>query len=190
MRVAGLMLAGALLAACGTTQPANPDAGHLNVAVRALHEGQVVDSVPCLQADLPEHHTHVHVGVYVDGIAVKVPAGIGVGKPWGFDNTGFLTNGSCFAWLHTHDTTGVIHIATPGSTAFTLGQLFQVWGQPLSTAGAFDYKGTLAVLVNGRRNDGDPTAIALTPLENIVLELGKPPATPPPSLYNFGSLQK
>lgn len=191
MRNAGLMLAGVLLAACGTTTTAaNPDATHLNVAVRVLHEGQVVDGVPCLRADLPEHHMHVHVGVYVDGIAVKVPAGIGVGKPWGFDNTGFLTNGSCFAWLHTHDTTGVIHIATPELIVFRLGQLFQLWGQPLSTSGAFDYKGTLAVLVNGRRHDGDPGTIAFTPFENIVLELGKPPAVPPPGLYDFGALQK
>ena len=185
-----MVLAGLVLAACGSTSAANPDAAHLNVAVRELREGQVVDSVPCLRADLPEHHTHVHVGVYVDGVAVKVPAGIGVGRPWGFDNTGFLTNGSCFAWLHTHDTTGVIHIATPELTVFTLEQIFEVWGQPLGAGGAFNYNGALAVLVNGRRHDGDPRTIAFTPLENIVLELGKPPAVPPASLYDFSSLQK
>jgi len=190
VRLTGLMLAGVMLAACGTTTAANPDAAHLNVAVRDLREGQVVDSVPCLRADLPVHHNHVHVGVYVDGIAVKVPAGIGVGRPWGFDNTGFLTNGSCFAWLHTHDTTGVIHIATPQLTVFTLGQLFEIWGQPLSTGRAFNYNGTLAVLVNGRRHVGDLGSIAFTPFENIVLELGKPPAVPPSSLYDFSSLQK
>ena len=190
MRLAGLMLAGLVLAACGSTSAANPDAAQLNVAVRDLREGQVVDSVPCLRADLPEHHTHVHVGVYVDGVAVKVPAGIGVGRPWGFDNTGFLATGSCFAWLHTHDTTGVIHIATPEVTEFTLGQLFQVWGQPLSTAGAFDYNGKVTVLVNGRRHDGDPSTIDLTPFLNVILELGQPPTVPPASLYDFGSLQK
>jgi hypothetical protein len=190
MKVAGLVLAGVLLAGCGTTAAANPDATHLNVAVRELHEGQVVDSVPCLRADLPEHHMHVHVGIYVDGVAVKVPAGIGVGRPWGFDNSGFLTNGSCFAWLHTHDTTGVIHIATPELTVFTLGQFFDVWGQPLTTGGPFNYSGTLAVLVNGRRHDGDPGSIAFNSFENIVLELGTPPAVPPASLYEFGSLQK
>ena len=190
MKVAGLVLAGALLAACGSSAATNPDAAHLNTAVRGLHEGQVVDSVPCLRADLPVHHNHVHVGVYVEGVAVKVPAGIGVGKPWAFDNIGFLVGGSCFAWLHTHDTTGVIHIATPELTVFTLGQLFQVWGQPLSASGAFNYSGTVAVLVDGRHHDGDPGAIRLAPFENIVLELGKPPAPPPPSLYDFSSLQR
>ena len=190
MRRASLVLAGLLLAACSSTAAANPDASHLNVAVRELHEGQVVDGVPCLRADLPEHHMHVHVGVYVDGVAVRVPAGIGVGRPWGFDNTGFLANGSCFAWLHTHDTTGVIHIATPELIVFTLGQLFEVWGQPLSSGGAFNYSGTPVVLVNGRRYEGDPRTIAFRPFENIVLELGKPPAAPPPSLYDFSSLQK
>jgi hypothetical protein len=73
---------------------------------------------------------------------------------------------------------------------FTLGQLFQIWGHPLSTGGAFNYNGELAVLVNGRHHDGDPSSIAFTPFENIVLELGKPPAVPPPSLYDFSSLQK
>lgn len=192
MKLAGLVLAGVMLAACGTsTAPlANPDAAHLNTTVKDLRQGQVVDGVPCLVADLPEHHIHVHVGVYVDGVSVKVPAGVGVGRPWGFDNTGFLANGSCFAWMHTHDTTGVVHIVTPDQKVFTLGQLFEIWGQPIAPGVAFNYKGTLTVLVDGRPNGGDPREVPLTPFENIVLELGPPPAVPPASLYDFSTLQR
>ena len=187
MRLAGVVLAGAILAACGST---SPEAPQLNTTVRDVRAGQVVDSVPCLTADLAEHHMHVHLAIYSDGVEVKVPAGIGVGRPWGFDNTGFLATGSCFARLHTHDTSGVIHIATPALTLFTLGQLFEVWGQPLASDGSFNYKGVLTVLVDGRHSDGDPRNITLTPFENIVLELGKPPAVPPASIYDFSSLNR
>jgi hypothetical protein len=192
MKLASLVLAGVLLAGCGTSTavPANPDAADLNVTVKDLRLGQVVDGVPCLVTDLPEQHIHVHVGVYVDGVAVKVPAGIGVGRPWGFDNSGFLANGSCFAWMHTHDNTGVVHIVTPDQKVFTLGQLFEVWGQPLAPSVAFNYQGMLTVLVDGRPNAGDPREIRLTLFENIVLELGQPPAAPPASLYDFSTLRR
>ncbi|MGA7910679.1 MAG: hypothetical protein WCC30_03935 [Candidatus Dormiibacterota bacterium] len=192
MKLTGPVLASVLLAACGTSSaaPANPDAAHLNTTVMDLRQGQVVNGVPCLIADLPEHHVHVHVGVYVDGVSIIVPAGIGVGRPWGFDNTGFLANGACFAWMHTHDTTGVVHIVTPDQKVFTLGQLFEVWGQPLAPGVAFNYQGMLTVLVDGRPNEGDPREVPLTQFENIILELGQPPAVPPASLYDFSTLQR
>jgi len=186
VRRTGLALVAAvLMVGCGSSSTF-----HLDTSVRSLKQGQVVDSVPCLTADIPEHHLHVHLAIYLDGAGVKVPAGIGVGRPWGFDSTGFLATGSCFAWLHTHDATGVIHIATPVAQAFNLGQLFQIWGQPLSSAGAFNYHGSLKVLVDGRATPGDPNALALTQYENIVLELGKPPAVAPASIYDFSGLSR
>jgi hypothetical protein len=190
MRFTGLAVVGVLLAACGTSPAAraNPDAADLSTTVRVLHQGQVVNGVPCLVVDLPEHHMHVHLGVYVDGVPVRVPAGIGVGRPWGFDNTGFLATGSCFAWIHTHDTTGVVHIVTPDQKAFTLGQLFDVWGQPLAAEDSFNYRGKLTVLVDGHVYQGSPRDVQLTQFENVVLELGQPPAVPPASLYDFSTV--
>ncbi len=192
MKHAGLALAGLLLAACSSssTLAANPDAAHLNLAVKNLRQGQVVDSIPCLSADLPEYHWHVHVGVYVDGVEVKVPAGIGVGRPWGFDSTGFLATGACFAFLHTHDTSGIVHIAEPTLHGFTLSQLFSVWGQPLTRSGAFNYAGALTVLVDGRPFAGDPGAVTLANYENVVIELGKPPKVTPASIFDFRALRQ
>jgi len=184
-RTGHALVAAVLMVGCGSSS-----ALHLDTSVRSLKQGQVVDSVPCLTADIPEHHLHVHLAIYLDGAQVKVPAGIGVGRPWGFDSTGFLATGSCFAWLHTHDATGVIHIATPVAQTFELGQLFQIWGQPLTSTGAFNYRGSLNVLVDGRATAGDPNALALTQYENIVLELGKPPAVPPASIYDFSGLSR
>jgi hypothetical protein len=158
--------------------------------VQQLHEGQVVDSVPCLRDDLPANHFHVHIGIWLDGNAVTVPAGIGVGRPWGVIANGFIATGSCFAWIHTHDTSGVVHIFTQVGKSYSLGQMFAVWGRPLGAGNALGYSGPLAVLVNGRPVDGDPQSVPLVNFENIALELGRPPATPPPALYDFSTLSR
>jgi hypothetical protein len=183
-----LLLLPLLLVGCSATpQPSASRAVHLSTAVRSLAAGQVVDGVPCLTEETPVHHTHVHLRILFNGAEVTVPAGIGVGTPWGVDPTGFVVTGACFAWLHVHDTSGVVHIVTPEERSFTLGQLFEVWGQPLGVGSALGYHGSLVVLVNGTRVDGDPRAVILGNLENIVLELGTPPAVPPPALYEFGT---
>src|SRR5439155_8076423 len=81
--------------ACGTTpQGSPPAANQLTTTVQQLHEGQVVDGVPCLRDDLPANHFHVHLEVLLDGKAVTVPAGVGVGRPWGQDRTGSSRRGA------------------------------------------------------------------------------------------------
>jgi hypothetical protein len=175
-----------LSVACAST--AASFSNQVSTAVRDLHEGQVVDGVPCLRDDLPPRHIHVHLGMYLDARRITVPAGIGVGRPWGVDPTGFIATGACFSWIHTHDTTGVVHVFTEQGRSFTLGQLFEVWGQPLG-GGALGYKGPLVVLVDGGRFDGDPRTVPLTAFEDIVLELGKPLAVPPPP-YDFEMLSR
>ncbi len=181
-----------LVSACGGSSPqvAPPDAAHIDTAVATLHEGQVVDSVPCLRDDLPAQHVHVHLVILDDGANVVVPAGIGVGRPWGVEPDGFIATGTCFAWLHTHDTTGVVHVVSPEQKSFTLGQLFAVWGQPLRHGGALNYTGRLTVLVNGRPYGQDPGSVMLVNLSNIVLELGKPPLVAPPATYDFNSMRR
>ena len=177
--------------ACGSGaqgSPAAPD--QLTTAVRDLHEGQIVDGVPCMREDLPAQHLHVHLEVLLDGKPIVVPAGIGVGRPWGANPDGFIATGSCFAWIHTHDTTGVVHVFTQVGKSYSLGQVFEVWGQPLGANTALGLRGALVVLVDGRPFVGDPQAVTLKNFENIVLELGRPPATPPASTYDFGTMRR
>lgn len=175
-----------LLGCTPTAHPPPSPSAQLNTSVRILEAGQVVNGVPCLTtAESPEHHTHVHLQILLDGVDVPVPAGIGIGRPWNVDSIGFITTGACIAWIHTHDTTGVVHIVTPEQNSFTLEQLFDLWGQPLEDSDALGYHGSLVVLANGQRFDGDPRTVMLKNLENIVLELGRPPAVLPPALYDF-----
>ena len=185
--VRACVLLGALLCACGGGQVSVAATTSVNTAVGTLHAGQVIDGVPCLTSDLPVVHDHVHLVILADGQPVIVPAGIGVGRPWGADATGFIATGSCFAWLHTHDRSGLVHIVSSADRSFTLLNLFDVWGRPLGPGSALGYRGDLAVYVNGRRVEGDPRTVPLANLTNIVLELGRPPSVQPPALYDFAS---
>ena len=185
---AALVLIPLLLAGCTTSTA--PRASHVSTTVRTISHGQVIDGVPCLIEDLPVHHIHVHLQILADGVPITVPAGIGVGRPWGVDATGFIATGTCFAWIHTHDTTGGVHIVTPEEGSFTLNQLFEIWGQPLGKGSAMGYLGPVVVFVNGKPFNADPREVRLANLENIALELGRPPASPAPATYDFGTMTR
>jgi hypothetical protein len=70
-------------------------------------------------------------------------------------NTG-VTLG-CMSALHTHDSTGKIHVESPERRDFTLGDFFAVWNKPFSKDQILDYTvdGThvLTVTVNGKAID-------------------------------------
>ena len=106
-------------------------------------------------------------------------------------NTGITS--TCLYWLHTHDTTGVIHIEAPKAQAnhtFTLGDFFNVLNKPLSTTRVADLTLTgdqkLVIYIDGKAQpDGtDPRLIPLKNHELIVLEITPPTVDPPPS-YTF-----
>jgi hypothetical protein len=87
----------------------------------------------------------------------------------------------CYYWLHTHDASGIIHVESPAQRVFTLGQLFDVWGQPLARTGVATYPTTdLTVLVDGQTWDGDPRDVVLGAHTQVVLELGR--TVPAPEL--------
>jgi hypothetical protein len=49
-----------------------------------------------------------------------------------------LTSLWAMYWIHTHDSTGWIHVEAPRKIRATLGQFFDVWGQPLSREKVLD----------------------------------------------------
>ena len=75
----------------------------------------------CLGTEQLAFHDHAHLAVFVNGAQRTVPAFIGI-KP----------DGSCLYWLHSHTPDGVIHMESPEQRSFTLGNYFDIWGQPLS----------------------------------------------------------
>src|SRR5581483_6997689 len=62
-------------------------------------------------------HTHQHLDIVVGRTLLPVPAGIGIDA-----------HGAFITELHTHDTSGIIHVESPVRRTFTLGQFFDVWG--------------------------------------------------------------
>jgi hypothetical protein len=131
-------------------------------------------SVGCAQKEQLAYHIHTHLTVLLSGTQVAVPARLGL-------------TADCIAFLHTHDQSGIIHIEAPAEHSYTLGDFFQVWGQPLSRERLLDQVGgeghDVIAYVDGNRVDGPPEAIALMDKRQIVLEYG-PPFVDPPA-YSF-----
>jgi hypothetical protein len=139
--------------------------------------GQPVANIQCETGEQLATHYHSHVDILYKNQPVSIPA-----------NTGIPPGSSCLYWLHTHDTTGIIHIEAPrgqGSRQFTLGDFFKIWGQPLSRTRVATIpvgSGTqLRVWVNGIPYTGDPSKIVLKNHEQIVIEIGPPYTEPPPT---------
>jgi hypothetical protein len=145
------------------------------LGVRATAEapaGQPVDGIRCDQMEGSVFHIHQHLSILAKGKAVPIPADIG--RP---------VAANCLYWLHTHTSDGLIHVESPAFRTFTLGQFFDIWGEPLSAtnvAGTKLSKGQLRVYVDGALVKGSPRAIELTQHSDIVLEAGAPYHVPVP----------
>ena len=118
-------------------------------------------------------HYHAHLDVLKDGKPVAVPADIGITA--GPDHR---ANG--ISALHTHDTTGVVHIESPtAGQVFTLGQLLTEWGvlggsgAPGTGAGPLD---GWTLYVNGQKYDAGIRNLPLKAHDEIVLSYGAAPA--------------
>jgi hypothetical protein len=131
-------------------------------------------------------HDHVHLDVIVDGRKVDVPAGVGMAEPAdrGPCPSGLGTSGDCATGesffgqvanspLHTHSSSGVIHIESDRRHRFTLGEFFDEWGVRLDGRCIGAYCGKLRVYVDGRRRTGDPRRIVLTNHQEIAVVFGR-----------------
>lgn len=87
------------------------------------------------------YHLHLQLRIY-DARAdqnITIPAEIGTTAGSWVDHTLDSFGISGTAPLHTHDTTGLIHVESNTARVFTLGDFFRIWGQPLSGSCVLDY---------------------------------------------------
>jgi hypothetical protein len=140
----------------------------------------MIANIRCDTGEQLAVHYHAHLEIRHQGTPATVPAQIGIPN-----------GGSCFYWMHTHDTSGIIHIEAPRESAsrqFTLGEFFQVWGQPLSSKQVATLNvgsgEQVKAWVNGQPYTGDPSKIVLKSHEQLVIEIG-PPFTDPPPTYTW-----
>jgi hypothetical protein len=110
-------------------------------------------------------HIHSHLDVFVDGKAVTVPAEIGIDLAR-----------QQISPLHTHDTSGVVHIESPVKQDFTLGQFMTEWNVPITkdSLGGLKTGGgkELHLYVNGKEQTGDPAALKLVAHDEIAVVYG------------------
>jgi hypothetical protein len=130
--------------------------------------GSNVDGLICAPNMSALYHVHAHLAIFKDGQWLAMPA-----------NVGILS--SCDYEMHTHDQTGIIHIETPTFKKFTLGQFFDIWGEPLTSTNVAGVTGTVVAYINdngdSRRYMGDLRDIELTSLRDITLQIGTTPIT-------------
>src|SRR5215469_843908 len=141
----------------------------------------VIGGVPCdTTGHDNDYHIHAHVSLYINGKQVQIPAQVGI-----------PTDNSCLYWLHTHDTSGVIHIEAPAGRNFTLGTFFNIWGQQFSSLQyppELDQPGGSGwqVWVNGKAYNGDFHNIPLQAHLLITLAYNTS-GVQPDGVYNWGT---
>jgi hypothetical protein len=122
----------------------------------------------------------VHIELFAARRVVLVAPGIGVAPPRVRDGA-YVRGGRCWYPLRTREPTGVIEVEEGAPR--TLGDLFGLWGQPLSRAGVAGFRGRVRAHVGAREWRGDPRAIPLEPHAQIVVQVG--PFIPPHARYAF-----
>jgi hypothetical protein len=115
----------------------------------------------------------VHLELFAKHLVVLVPAGIGVAPPRRRRGA-YVVGGRCSYPARTVEPTGLIEIAA--SARLSLGQFFDLWGQPLSATSMAGFRcppgKRVLAFVGGRAWHGDPRAIPLRRHAEIVLEVG------------------
>jgi hypothetical protein len=142
--------------------------------------GQPVDGISCQTSEQTLFHIHAHLTIFVNGSARQVPAAIGIPGAQATDTPQgpFIETGTCFYWLHTHAADGIIHIESPVQRAYTLGNFFDIWGQPLGTDRVGPETGHVVAIYNGQVYRGNPRDIPLTAHAQIQLQVGTPLVAP------------
>lgn len=117
----------------------------------------------CTTDAATKYHIHPTLKIIIEGKEEAVPSRIGI-LP------------TCMRILHTHDTTGVIHVESPFERQFTLGEFFAVWGKPFDRTRIFDHTvdetHELVLTVNGKPNDRYE-GLFLKDRDTIVIEYRK-----------------
>jgi hypothetical protein len=157
--------------------------------------GQTINGVACQAGEQTVVHVHTHLTIFVNGKQQVIPYGIGVPGFQTVDQAGqpFVETGSCFYWLHVHAEDGIIHVESPStSDTFTLGQFFDLWGQPLSSNQVGPATGNVTVFFTSPGKQpalytGDPRNLPLGNHYQIQLNVGTPNVAPY-QVKNWGGL--
>ncbi len=141
-----------------------------NVAILALLALVVIGvSVAAASYDRGVHW-HSHLSVTINGSPFTVPANIGIDSSLWKDHS-LDQYGSGAAALHTHDTSGTIHVEVNTSHRdFTLHEFLAIWGQP-SDGSAIDGHPVTNLTVDGVQQTSATGDVVLKDGQKIVMTL-------------------
>lgn len=123
-----------------------------------------------------------HIELIAHGRVVLLPGGVGVAPPY-HRRGAYVFSGRCSYPIRTLEPTGVVELGLRGGSPPTLGELFDLWGQPLGPRRLAGFIGPVAAWVNGIPQRSDPRSVALFRHAVVVLEMGR--RIPPHAHYSF-----
>jgi hypothetical protein len=147
-------------------------------------KGEPVDGIECQTTEQAVSHTHAHLAVFANGKPLAIPQGVGMVGPLTEFPSPYgpfaFPAGGCLYWLHVHDQSGIIHMELPGVMTITLGDFFDIWGQPLGSKQVGAQQGRVTAFVNGAPVSGNPREIVLHEHTDVQLDIGGPAVPPQP----------
>lgn len=129
-------------------------------------QGSPVNDIQC-HSTIPDD-THTHISIILNGDHLSFPDLVGTpGSP------------RCYYGIHTRDGSGLLHVEIDRARAYTLGDLFDIWGQPLTTTNVAGLQGMpIEVFVTDAgtvtRIETDWRAIELQSKRLITIGVGTP----------------
>jgi hypothetical protein len=164
-----------------TTTPAGPDGVAIEPGLplaptSTTIQGQTIDGIQCNRLDQLAYQAYAHLQVYVSGHPRALPGAIGLvgARAASTGTTTTYSSGLCAYWVRTRAANGVIEIRSPVPETYTLGDLFDIWTEPLSSHEVAGVRGPVTARVNGKRWRGSPREIPLREHESIELAVGRP----------------
>jgi len=148
-----------------------------------LYFTMILQTAPELSAQVPAGnktgndivmHTHCSLNVTVNGKSVVVPNGVGINSTLWNDHsldkfgterkvTTFGMISPAMSPLHTHDSSGIIHVESTEYRNYTLGDFLNIWGLPLEGR-------EISLIINGNSTENS-TSHVLKDMEKMVLEI-------------------
>jgi hypothetical protein len=127
------------------------------------------------------YHVHAELKVYINGKQTTVPANLGIDP-----------QGRFISPIHTHDTSGVVHMESTKFYPFTLGEFINIWGVKFTDNQLGQYKAgdggnVLQLWVNGKQV-ADPVNYKMKAHDIMILGYGKPDSFPKKATFDFGQL--
>ena len=157
--VVAIAVVAAIIASSGND---GSSAGKASPASAELVANTKRANVPLLDQEGVATHTHTELVVKVNGKEAVVPAGIGIDEGSGR-----------IAALHTHDTSGTIHLeSAKENDHYTLEQFLTVWGLPADAAGRCRFfQAAAPCTLSVASKDSGPVGLDVTLVDHDVLTL-------------------